>query len=61
MRPSATHFTTMMLGAEVKLTQMYAPMRPHRWVNNEAANKLAAPLHGPLDRLRDLARHTTRR
>lgn len=50
-----------MLGAEVKLTQAYAPTRPHRWVNNEAANKLAAPLLGPVDRLRDLARHATRR
>lgn len=46
-----------LLGAEVKLTQAYAPTRPHRWVNNEAANKLAAPLLGPLDRARDAVRH----
>nr|BFD80774.1 hemerythrin domain-containing protein [Streptomyces sp. Xyl84] len=46
-----------MLGAEVKLTQAYAPTRPHRWVNNEATNKLAAPLLGPLDRARDAVRH----
>ncbi|MGV9245502.1 hemerythrin domain-containing protein [Streptomyces sp. NPDC003710] len=45
-----------MLGAEVKLTQAYAPTRPHRWVNNEAANKLAAPLLGPVDRALDAAR-----
>lgn len=42
-----------MLGAEVKLTQAYAPTRPHRWVNNEAQNKLAAPLLGPVDRALD--------
>ncbi len=46
-----------MLGAEVKLTQAYAPTRPHRWVNNEAANKLAAPVLGPFDRARDALRH----
>ncbi|MBV7694119.1 hemerythrin domain-containing protein [Streptomyces sp. TRM70350] len=50
-----------MLGAEIKLTQAYAPTRPHRWVNNEATNKLAAPLLGPIDRMRDLARNATRR
>ncbi|MFF3820833.1 hemerythrin domain-containing protein [Streptomyces bluensis] len=50
-----------MLGAEIKLTQAYAPTRPHPLVNNEAANKLAAPLLGPVDRLRDLARHATHR
>ncbi|MET8942748.1 hypothetical protein ABZX30_03945 [Streptomyces sp. NPDC004542] len=42
-----------MLGAEVKLTQAYAPTRPHRWVDNEARNKLAAPLLGPVDRALD--------
>ncbi|MFS4093823.1 hemerythrin domain-containing protein [Streptomyces sp. AF1A] len=45
-----------MLGAEVKLTQAYAPTRPHRWVNNEAANKLAAPVLGPVDRALDAVR-----
>lgn len=39
-----------MLGAEVKLTQAYAPTRPHRWVDNEAANKLAAPILRPAPR-----------
>ncbi|MEW2512703.1 hemerythrin domain-containing protein [Streptomyces sp. NPDC046870] len=48
-----------MLGAEVKLTQAYAPTRPHRWVNNEAANKLAAPILGPVDRALDALRHGT--
>ncbi|MEU6775070.1 hemerythrin domain-containing protein [Streptomyces sp. NPDC046759] len=46
-----------MLGAEVKLTQAYAPTRPHRWVNNEATNKLAAPVLGPVDRVLDAFRH----
>lgn len=50
-----------MLGAEVRITQAYAPTRPHRWVNNEAANKLAAPLLGPLDRALDRAQHAGRR
>ncbi|MBQ0983986.1 hemerythrin domain-containing protein [Streptomyces sp. F63] len=45
-----------MLGAEVKLAQVYAPTRPHRWVNNELTNKLAAPVLGPLDRALDAAR-----
>ncbi|MER7838073.1 hemerythrin domain-containing protein [Streptomyces sp. NPDC096040] len=42
-----------LLGAEVKLAQAYAPTRPHRWVNNEATNKLAAPILGPVDRALD--------
>ncbi|MFJ8787770.1 hemerythrin domain-containing protein [Streptomyces sp. NPDC102462] len=46
-----------MLGAEVKLTQVYAPTRPHRWVNNEATNKLAAPVLGPVDRALDALQH----
>jgi hypothetical protein len=46
-----------LLGSEVKLTQVYAPTRPHRWVNNEAMNKLAAPVLGPVDRVRDAVRH----
>ncbi len=33
-----------MLGAEVKLAQVYAPTRPHRWVNNEAANSATAAM-----------------
>ncbi|MEU4895077.1 hemerythrin domain-containing protein [Streptomyces sp. NPDC044780] len=45
-----------MLGAEVKFAQAYAPTRPHRWVNNEATNKLAAPILGPVDRALDALR-----
>ncbi|MEU0112634.1 hemerythrin domain-containing protein [Streptomyces bobili] len=41
------------LGAEVKLAHAYAPTRPHRWVNSEAQNKLAAPFLGPFDRALD--------
>ncbi|AEW99255.1 hemerythrin domain-containing protein [Streptantibioticus cattleyicolor] len=43
-----------LLGAEVRLSQVYAPTRPHRWIDNEVTNKLAAPVLGPLDRIRDL-------
>jgi hypothetical protein len=39
-----------LLGMEVKLSQMVAPTRPHRLINNELTNKLAAPVFGPLDR-----------
>ena len=46
-----------MLGAEVKLTQAYAPTRPHRWADNEAANKLTAPFLRPVDRTLDAIRH----
>ena len=44
-----------LLGLEVRVTQAIAPTRPHRFMNNEMANKLAAPLFGPIDRGRDLA------
>ena len=44
-----------MLGAEVALARELAPTRPHPRVNGELANKLAMPLFGPADRLRDLA------
>ncbi|WP_234438478.1 hemerythrin domain-containing protein [Streptomyces sp. NRRL S-340] len=57
LRKAVSATRLRMLGAEVKLTQAYAPTRPHRWVNNEATNKLAAPLLGPLDRARDAVRH----
>lgn len=57
LREAVSPARLRMLGAEVKLTQAYAPTRPHRWVNNEAANKLAAPFLGPLDRARDAVRH----
>ena len=48
-----------MLGIEVKLTQAVAPTRPHPMVNNEIANKVAAPIFGPLDRGRDMLRRVT--
>lgn len=50
-----------MLGAEIRLSQAIAPTRPHPWVNTEVANKVAAPLLGPLDRGRDLARQLLHR
>ena len=43
-----------LLGLEVRLASAIAPTRPHRFVNNEAANKLAAPVFGPIDRVRDV-------
>ncbi len=57
LRKALTVPRLRMLGAEVKLTQAYAPTRPHRWANNEAANKLAAPFLGPVDRTLDAIRH----
>lgn len=41
------------LAWEARVTQAVGPTRPHPLVNTELANKLAAPLAGPLDRLRD--------
>lgn len=43
------------LAAEVRLARELAPTRPHPKVNGELANKLAMPVFGPADRLRDLA------
>ncbi|MEV6740319.1 hemerythrin domain-containing protein [Streptomyces sp. NPDC051104] len=57
LRKAVSPARLRMLGAEVKLTQAYAPTRPHRWVNTEAANKLVAPVLGPLDRTLDAVRH----
>ncbi|MGR6974813.1 hemerythrin domain-containing protein [Streptomyces cynarae] len=57
LRKAVSPARLRMLGAEVKLTQAYAPTRPHRWVNNEAANKLVGPVLGPLDRTLDAVRH----
>lgn len=42
------------LGLESKVTQAVAPTHPHPWVNTQLANKLTAPVAGPLDRGRDL-------
>lgn len=56
LRERASKPRLWLLGLEIKLTQAVAPTRPHAWVNNQMANKLAAPLFGPLDRTRDLGR-----
>lgn len=42
-----------MLGAEVLATQKLAPTRPRPLLSGQLANKLTAPLLGPLDRARD--------
>ncbi len=49
------------LGAESTLTQAVAPTHPHPAVNTQLANKLAAPIAGPLDRGRDLVMGLIRR
>jgi hypothetical protein len=41
------------LTLEAKATQALAPTRPHPRVNSQLANKMAAPVAGPVDRLRD--------
>jgi hypothetical protein len=43
-----------LLGVEVRLAKELAPTRPHPKVNGELANKLAMPVLGPADRVRDL-------
>jgi Hemerythrin HHE cation binding domain len=42
-----------MLAAEVYLARGLAPTRPHPRVNGELRNKLAMPVFGPADRIRD--------
>jgi len=42
------------LAAEIHLARGLAPTRPHPRVNGELANKLAMPVLGPADRLRDV-------
>lgn len=42
------------LAAEICLARELAPTRPHPRVNGELANKLAMPVLGPADRLRDV-------
>lgn len=44
-----------MLAAEVYLARELAPTRPHPRVNGELRNKLAMPVFGPADRVRDAA------
>jgi hypothetical protein len=43
-----------LLGAEVRLARELAPTRPHPKITGELANKLAMPVFGPADRIRDL-------
>jgi hypothetical protein len=43
------------LAAEIYLAGELAPTRPHPHVNSELANKLAMPVLGPADRIRDVA------
>jgi hypothetical protein len=43
------------LAAEVYLARELAPTRPHPRVNGELWNKLAMPVFGPADRIRDVA------
>lgn len=42
------------LAAEIYLARELAPTRPHPRVNGELANKVAMPVLGPADRLRDI-------
>jgi hypothetical protein len=44
-----------LLGVEVWLAGALAPTRPHPKVDGELANRLAMPVFGPADRIRDLA------
>lgn len=44
-----------MLAAEVALARELAPTRPHPGINGELGNKLAMPVFGPADRIRDAA------
>jgi hypothetical protein len=60
LRDAVTGTRLRLLGAEVKLAQWYAPTRPHRWADNEVTNKIAAPLLGPVDRVRDAVRRAAR-
>jgi Hemerythrin HHE cation binding domain len=43
------------LAGEIYLARALAPSRPHPKVNGELANKLAMPVLGPADRVRDIA------
>lgn len=61
LRARVSRSRLRLLGLEVKATQAIAPTRPHRLVNNEAANKMSAPIFGPIDRGRDLARRAVLR
>lgn len=53
LRDAVTSMRRHSLGLESKLTQALAPTHPHPMVNSQLANKLTAPVAGPLDRTRD--------
>lgn len=61
LRRGVTTARRRMLGTESLLTQLLAPTRPHPRVNTQLANKMVAPVLGPVDRGRDLARAAVRR
>lgn len=61
LREGVTALRRRALGWEAKVTQALGPTRPHPRVNTELANKLAAPLAGPVDRARDLLSGLSRR
>jgi hypothetical protein len=50
-----------LLDLEVRLAQAVAPTRPHPRLNSELENKLALPVPGPADRLRDIVRDLAQR
>lgn len=54
LRKAVSETRRRSLGLESKLTQAVAPTHPHPAVNTQLANKMAAPLAGPIDRSRDL-------
>jgi len=61
LRTAVTGTRRRSLGFESKLTQALAPTHPHPTVNTQLANKMAAPLAGPIDRSRDLVQRLFRR
>lgn len=44
-----------LLAAELRLARELAPTRPHSRISGELGNKLAMPVFGPADRIRDVA------
>lgn len=61
LRKAVTDVRRRSLRLESKLTQALAPTHPHPMVNTQLANKMAAPLAGPLDRSRDVLHRLIRR
>lgn len=57
LRREVSPLRRRLLGLESVVTQMLAPTRPHPSVNGQLANKLSAPLVGPVDRARNLVGH----